>query len=56
MSTWEKIQFDSVSQSEKDPIMYTVDKNSLERHGISAENMYVSSLVLALNVMQDSHG
>jgi len=36
--------------------MNAIDENSLEGHGISAEYMYVGSLILALYVMQDSHG
>ena len=56
MSTWEKIQFDSVGQSKEDPIMNAIDKNSLEWHGISAENMYIYCFVLTLDVMQDGHG
>lgn len=56
MSTWEKIQLDSVGQSEEDPIMNAIDENSLEWHGISAEDMYIGCFVLTLYVMQYSHG
>lgn len=55
MPTRENIKFDSIKECKKDPVMDAVDKNSFERHGISAENMYKSSLILSFGIMDQSH-
>ena len=55
MSTGKNIEFDSVKESEKDPVMDTVNENSLKRHGISAENMYKRSLILSFGIMNQGH-
>jgi len=32
MTTWENIKFNTVGQSEENPIMYAIDENSFEWH------------------------
>lgn len=51
MSTREKVELDSVKESKENPVMDTIDEYSLEWHGISAEHVHESSLILPLCVM-----
>jgi hypothetical protein len=51
----EKVELDSVEQSEENPIVNTVNQHSLKRHRLATEDMNIGSFILSLKIVQNSH-